>query len=431
MGSVQLWLRLRVGASSPISALGASMTAKWFKHRAYRHFDVAVGEDFAAKICNAQAVASHSWLPLIHYVKKQKRYKPNTGKTQYKARDIMFASHRDACILSKYAFDISNLLDQLYGKSGLHDNVIAYRRLGRSNYHFSAAARDFARKNSPCAVLCFDITGFFDNLDHKILKDRLKSLLMVSELPDDWHRVLRHVTKYRRVNRDDLADHPIFKTRLSGTNNTPIATISELKAEKISIHSNKNCYGIPQGSPISSVLSNLYMFEVDVIMRDACLSIGAMYQRYSDDILIVCPLEHEDHITLLLKLAVAAHKLEIKDEKTERAIFRPDGSDSFQYLGFNISGKSTVIRPSSLARQWRKAKLAIKMTKLRGKEAVLSGTATEISAKRLRQRFWPTGAQNFSRYARRAAAAFRSKKMVRQVLRLERMVDREIRDINK
>jgi RNA-directed DNA polymerase len=57
--------------------------------------------------------------------------------------------------------------------------------------------------------------------------------------------------------------------------------------------------------------------------------------------------------------------------------------------------------------------------------------ADKIYTKRLRKRFAPVGARNFSKYARRAAVAFGSKRIVRQVARLERMVDQAIREMNK
>lgn len=147
------------------------MTSPWFKPRGYKHFDVPVGQRFAEKASISAFVESHDWLPLIHYVKRQRRYKPKDGKTVYKDRDIMYASHRDACILSKYAYDLSGRLDLFYETNGLCDHVIAYRKLGKSNYVFSSEAYRFAVSELPCIVLCFDITGFFDNLDHAILKN--------------------------------------------------------------------------------------------------------------------------------------------------------------------------------------------------------------------------------------------------------------------
>ncbi|PQA74032.1 reverse transcriptase domain-containing protein [Brucella oryzae] len=343
----------------------------------------------------------------------------------------MFASHRDACILAKYAFDLSVLLDQHYIKSALSNHVIAYRKLGRGNYDFSADAYRFAQKHEPCVVLCFDITGFFDNLDHTILKNRLKRLLGVDELPPDWYAVFRHVTKFHKVERQELEAHPVFSTRIKGDTREPIATITELHKAGIVITPNPNKFGIPQGTPISSAFSNLYMMDVDAAMVTACGKIGALYQRYSDDILIVCRPDNETEIINALKSVIIAHKLEIKDEKTERALFGSGSEDIFQYLGFNVSKDGAVIRPTSLARQWRKARRAIKTTKRIGEQAIAKGRADKIYTKRLRKRFAPVGARNFSKYARRAADAFGSKRIVRQVMRLERMVDRAIRDMDK
>lgn len=411
--------------------MGEYLGHEWFKTRGYRHFDAPVGPSYAAKVDSSKFVAKHSWLPLIHYVKRVKRYKAKDGKTVYKDRDIMFASHRDACILAKYAFDLSVLLDQHYIKSALSNHVIAYRKLGRGNYDFSADAYRFAQKHEPCVVLCFDITGFFDNLDHTILKNRLKRLLGVDELPPDWYAVFRHVTKFHKVERQELEAHPVFSTRIKGDTREPIATITELHKAGIVITPNPNKFGIPQGTPISSAFSNLYMMDVDAAMVTACGKIRALYQRYSDDILIVCRPDNETEIIDALKSVIIAHKLEIKDEKTERALFGSGSEDIFQYLGFNVSKDGAVIRPTSLARQWRKARRAIKTTKRIGEQAIAKGNADKIYTKRLRKRFAPVGARNFSKYARRAADAFGSKRIVRQVMRLERMVDQAIRDMDK
>ena len=164
----------------------------------------------------------------------------------------MFASHRDSCILSKYTFDLSHKLDQLYKQSGIENSVIAYRKLGRANYHFSADAYRFAKSRNRCVILCFDITGFFDNLDHGILKSRLKQLLGVNELPKDWYAVFRHVTKFSKVERSALEANEEFAKRMKERSSKPIATINELHKAGIAITENPNRFGIPQGTPISS-----------------------------------------------------------------------------------------------------------------------------------------------------------------------------------
>lgn len=405
------------------------MKPEWFKSRSYKHFDAAVGEAFADKSCNPLFVKSHAWLPLIHYTKKTKRYKPQEGRTVYKDRPIMYASHRDACILSKYASDLDAALDTYYEQNGLCSHVIAYRKLGKSNYDFSAEAYNFCHENSPCMVLCFDITGFFDNLNHHILKNRLKRVLSVHELTEDWYKVFRNITRFRKILRSDLEAHRVFGPRLKMRSREPIATIAAVKSAGLRIIQNCDDFGIPQGTPISSSLSNLYMIDVDKTMSSICLKYEALYQRYSDDILIVCNAVNKDEIEAALHSVIADHKLEIKEEKTDRVNFDAENPEVFQYLGFNISPDGATIRPGSLARQWRRAKRSIARIKRIGEAAVAAGKAKKIYTKKLRRKLSPVGARNFSSYARRSAEAFGSKKIVRQVRRLEEMADKAIREI--
>ena len=112
------------------------MKPPWFVERGYKHFDAPVGRLFAQRLQDGASIDAHSWSPLIDYVKRVKRYKPKEGRTVYKELPIMYASHRDACILSKFAFDLTRKLDDFYEREGLTTNVIGYRRLGKSNTIF-------------------------------------------------------------------------------------------------------------------------------------------------------------------------------------------------------------------------------------------------------------------------------------------------------
>ena len=56
---------------------------------------------------------------------------------------------------------------------------------------------------------------------------------------------------------------------------------------------NNKSYGIPQGSPISDVLANIYLLEFDKLVRDHVEKLGGIYTRYSDDILVVAPISPE------------------------------------------------------------------------------------------------------------------------------------------
>jgi RNA-directed DNA polymerase len=85
----------------------------WFRPRGYLHFDVPVKVEYGEGL-TPETVAAHAWSPLIHYIKTEKRYKIKERRTVPKERPIMFASHRDACILSKYSADLVTRLDAWY-----------------------------------------------------------------------------------------------------------------------------------------------------------------------------------------------------------------------------------------------------------------------------------------------------------------------------
>ncbi len=318
----------------------------------------------------------------------------------------MYASHRDACILKRYSLQLTDLLDKHYSSNGLDSAVIAYRKLGKANYDFSAEAFRFAIKMMPCSVLCFDITGFFDNLDHRILKSRLKRILGVGELSEDWYRVFRAVTRFRTIERSDLEKHSDFGPRFKDKSCRLIGTINDIKSAGIAIVENTNKFGIPQGTPISSALSNLYLLDFDAKLVAFCTAHGCLYQRYSDDILVICPLGKETDIACAVQESLKEHRLELAADKTDQQKFDMKDQDVFQYLGFNISPDGAVIRPSSLARQWRKFKRAINAARRAGLEAISSGKSDRIYVSNLRRRFSPVGARNFSSYARRADKAF-------------------------
>lgn len=247
-----------------------------------------VKPEFASGLTSAK-VAAHKWSPLIHYVKSEKRYKVKERKTVAKARPIMFASHRDSCILSKYSAELVRLLDDWYAANGLDDTVIAYRSLGKSNYHFARRVEDFVRAHPSLTVMCFDVTGFFDNLDHKRLKERLKWALGCDELAADWFAVFRTVTRYHYIDLEQIKKHDDLAKRLRERKRHPLATVADLKALGVPIEKNPKTVGIPQGTPISASLSNLYMTRFDAEMEAEAAKRGALYQRYSDDILVACP----------------------------------------------------------------------------------------------------------------------------------------------
>lgn len=270
----------------------------------------------------------------------------------------MFASHRDSCILSKYSADLVQRLDAWYVRVGLEDTAIAYRSLGKSNYHFAVVVQNYVRAHDPVTILCFDVTGFFDNLNHAILKKRLKWLLEVNELSDDWFKVFRTITKYRCVKLVDLKANPVFASRmLQRRTRTLLATMEELVAAGIeihknpsAIHKNPNAHGIPQGTPISASMSNLYMVELDQKLKAEADKRGALYQRYSDDILVACHPDQADELEAIVMAAVREEVLEVQTTRTERCSLAGAQRDTFQYLGYHLGYVDAQVRPGSMSK---------------------------------------------------------------------------------
>jgi len=423
---------------------------EWLKPRRYRHFDLPVNEAFAHRVMKAAFVSQHLFLPLIHYTKTETRYKkcPKTGARTIKTKDrpIKYSSHRDACILSYYAYQINTALDQHYKAAGINESVIAYRALGQANYHFAADALAFAQANAPVVILAFDVTGFFDNLDHGLLKKRLKALLGVVELPDDWLKVFRHITRFHYVDLAELKAHKIFGPRLSEKSHDRLASVEELKAEGITFHPNPELAkgyqrGIPQGTPISAAASNLYMMDFDKEARACCDKAGALYRRYSDDILVICKPTYAGAVEAEIMRLVVNEKLEIAPHKTEKTLFDKVASlgrmtKAAQYLGFTFDESGAAIRESSLARQWRKMRRAVRRAQKSHRWRIKEGLSGRIHTKALYRRFSHLKVndgtsirtlRNFSSYGRRSASVFGSdEKISWQVKRFERVALREL-----
>ena len=420
------------------------MLPKWQEPRRYRHFDVPISPAFAQKLVKPASVMRHAFSPLLHYSKLERRYKkcPITGvrNISEKQRPIKYASHRDACILAYYTDKLNTRLDAHYAATNISDSVIAYRALGRANYNFSAEALTFAQRRAPVTILAFDVTGFFDTLDHALLKRRLKSILKVQELPEDWYKVFRFITNFRYVDLDKLKKHPAFASRLKEGVRGRIASVAELTDNNVEFLRNPeiikgNKRGIPQGTPISAAISNLYMIEFDAAARAYCDNIGALYRRYSDDILVICKQPDAAATEAEIMRLIQAEKLEIAPHKTEQTSFDtsvtlPRSGKAAQYLGFTLAEGGPAIRETSLARQWRKMKRAIRRAEKVGLARISDGRADKVFTKKLYRRFTHIKVddgtsirtlRNFSSYGRRSAEAFGAdEKISNQVKRFER-----------
>lgn len=402
----------------------------WYRPRSYQHFDVPVGLPFAEAI-SPELVSRHPWSPLIHYIKSEKRYDSDSRKTIRKTRPIMFASHRDSCILSKYSFEIVKRLDAWYAAAGLNESVVAYRSLGHSNYHFARRVELYVKDRPSITVMCFDVTGFFDNLDHRRLKERLRWILDCEELERDWFAVFKFITKFKYVGLDDLKAHDDLAKRIKERRRHPLATIAQIKSLGVEVRTNPNPYGIPQGTPISASLSNLYMSAFDAEIAAEVAERDGLYQRYSDDILVACHPTRAAVLEELVRAKLIKHGLRLQEAKTERVTLAglASSKETFQYLGYQLGQLDARLRLKSLSRQWRTARRAIKKAERMGAKQIAAGKSDKVFTRKLHTRFTDAGPRNFLAYAKRSADTLESPAIRRQAKKLRRFVTSELKRI--
>ncbi|MBS5854332.1 MAG: hypothetical protein KIC56_03800 [Clostridium sp.] len=62
----------------------------------------------------------------------------------------------------------------------------------------------FLNKQENAFIIVSDFTNFFDSLNHQYLKERLKEILKVDTLPNDYYKVFRSITKYYYIEYNDI-----------------------------------------------------------------------------------------------------------------------------------------------------------------------------------------------------------------------------------
>lgn len=417
---------------------------KTFLKKGYLHFDRRIWfpdrqELYKKFFQNPQNVISHSFYPFLKVNIKTPRYKWDDEKgkrvIKYKKRPIAYSAHGDALILSYYASVLNTHYEEYLKKIGLKDCVLAYRTLdGKCNIDYAKEVFEYIASKGECTAIALDIKGFFDNLDHKILRQNWLSVIGEEKLPEDQYKIFRSVTKYSYVNRSTLLKHlgmNLKKLKRLPPRICEPEQFREIREEKNIIATNKNSFGIPQGSPISAVLSNIYMLELDKTMYDLSLKNNFLYRRYCDDIIIVGDTSKIEQIKKLVYEAIEKVKLKIQPDKEEIILFQSDtngvlraydvksGKDftkkNLQYLGFEFNGKDAYIRSSSLSRYYRRMKS-------KASQVVKEAYAKEdggviIHKQRFYHKFSFLGKTNFISYAKRSAETFQSETIRKQVAR--------------
>lgn len=369
-----------------------------------------------------------------------------------KKRPIKLAAHADAAIYAHYGRILAGYYEAELTARGLGNSVIAFRKTGgprKNNIHFADEVFTFIENHRPCVAIGLDIEKFFDRLDHDYLKQRWSQTLGVQRLPPDHFNVFRSLTDFAWVDRDrayracGISPHnpkpkKVWRSRIC----TPAQFRTQVRDGGLIWGNPERLHarGIPQGAPISALLSNIYMLEFDTALHEAVSSYGGLYVRYCDDIAIVVPPANRAELEALATQQIEALALTINPTKTTRAEF-PVGSavsavdgKKIQFLGFDFDGTRRLIRASSLTRYYGKMRQGVSLARQTWKkgnrlEAQQGKALTGLKTRQLylrysyliRRRFHskPHGhdrqGENFITYAHRAADILSAPEIRRQV----------------
>ncbi len=391
-----------------------------FTPKLYPHFDHMIynKQEAFALVQSPAIVAQHTFYPFLEYkvahrkltksIQKHEaaiREQDTSGIIVRKARPIKYACHKDAIVYSYYRHMLAQLYEKRLQELNISQNVIAYRKIpiadqsdaGKCNIHFAKEAFDEIIARGTCIAITLDIKGFFESLNHDFLHQKWCELLNLECLPKDHEHIFKNITQYSYVDLDQCYESLGFidiKNRKRTYKICPYKLAEQKKKlcsnneyrERIVKLVQKNNYqqktipqGIPQGSPISDILANLYMIDFDVKMQELACHYNGYYRRYSDDILWICSPENAKIIedtTKEVMLQQGQSTLKIHDDKTTHTRFtrQTDGQlhyenisedetktqKMFSYLGFSFNGQKAFFRESTLSRYKRDVTFSVR-----------------------------------------------------------------------
>lgn len=406
----------------------------------------------------------HSFLPFLKIITKTPRYRYQFEEGYYdletKKRPICFAAHKDSLILGYYSFALTRIYEEYIKRHHFDDAVLAYRSdLKKCNIQFAKEAFDQIKVRKECSTIALDIKGYFDHIDHTILLDKWKKVIG-GQLSEDQMRVYRILTQYSYIKPSSILkkykgprkrdDEPIATLMDIVPGNGLAEKFVRLKEDQLIVSNDQpdketnRLSGIPQGSPISALLSNIFLIDFDADLKKKSIEEGFVYLRYCDDILLICDTDKAyDLMDLIIKKISKEYFLTIQPSKVDLIDFHKNSNGQvrgfkrsrrtrqkigekkkitikelpanttaineekfykpLQYLGFEYNGKDILIRSSSLSRYYWKLNYRLQRTVIMSYSP--KSVSSQIFLNQIYERYTHLGGRNFLTYAYNAAKA--------------------------
>jgi RNA-directed DNA polymerase len=278
------------------------------------------GQDFA----DIEAYGVQRWLGELALALREESYRPESirrvfiPKANGKLRPLGIATLRDRVCMTAAML----VLDPIF-EADLPPEQYAYRP-GRNAQQAAIDVKDTLFYDHP-EVVDADLADYFGSIPHAELMRSLARRIVD-------RRVLHLIRMWLECSVEETDDRG-RKTRTT-----------EAKDQR---------RGIPQGSPISPLLANLYMrrFVLGWKKRGLEKRLGTRIVTYADDLVILCRKGKADEALQQLREIMDKLKLTVNEEKT-RICKVPEGE--FDFLGYTFgrmysrtSGKARLgLRPS-------------------------------------------------------------------------------------
>lgn len=402
----------------------------WYKPKGYIHFSPKLGKEQKEFVLDyiLNKLENHNYFPLIHETLTARRYKAYLDekseiyrshfdtikhKPSNKQREIFYANHLDAQIYSYYSNEIfgkayESLL-ALPENKNISDAVIAYRKIrinpkeidspGKCNIHFANELFQEIKERKNCVVACYDIEKIFPSLNHEYLKKCIADLIGSENYSIKEERLLNSLINYSYVEMKDIVEQCAnnelgikYKNNFKKSDFDSYFINAKEFREKIAKknlirkHKPKTEYeilkGIPQGTPISAFLANLYLLEFDkfIVKNLVEKKSNCYYRRYSDDIAIIFNNIEEFknwNDRIINQISLKPLSLKINDSKTVITIFESYGNkiisktktelnesysenSKLKYLGFEYGGENILLKSASLSKFYGEMKMLIR-----------------------------------------------------------------------